>query len=689
MSCKYSGCIGLTSVTIGNSVTSIGNGAFNNCFGLTSVTIPNSVTSIGSSAFSGCSGLTSVTIPNSVKTIGDYAFNNCIGLTSVTIPNSVTAIGNNVFSGCGGLNSVTIPNSVTTIGDNAFSGCGGLNSLTIPNSVTAIGNNAFYGCSGLTSVTIGKSVTNIGNNAFYGCSSLETVIIPNSVISIGKESFYGCSGLMSVTIGNSVMEIGQSAFYGCNNLKSVISEITGPFSIVNNVFPIDTYSSATLTVPDGCINKYKNTAGWNLFQNIQEKSNQETPDNPDDPIIDKNNTLILSDAQVPCGNDIVLPILMNNEADITAIQLDLYLPSGFSVAKDEDDEWLVDIGSRTTLKKHSISCQQQEDGSLRIVCGSQKNALFSGNEGDVLNVTIHVDKNVADGDYTIEMRNIVLATPESQKFTTELVQGKITVFSFIPGDVNNDGSVDVADLPALVSFILNSSTDGFIFKAADLNEDGVILVDDYVSLVNMILGGAKAKSFKPQFNQKDADGLGISVDAFSIKPGEKKEIAINMNNPGDEFTAVQLDLVLPDGISVAKEDDEWMVDVGSRTTLKKHSISGEPQTDGSFRIVCGSQSNKVFSGESGSIILVTLQADANATEGITEMTLKNIVLARTNSTSEKLDPVNVPVTIGNTDGINGARIIGDSKAYYDLQGRKVEHPSKGIYIHGGKKVLIK
>ena len=102
----FRGCSGLTSVTIGNSVTSIGDYAFWDCSGLTSVTIPDSVTSIGYWAFSGCSGLTSVTIGNSVTSIGDYAFRYCSGLTSVTIPDSVTSIGSSAFSDCAGLASI-------------------------------------------------------------------------------------------------------------------------------------------------------------------------------------------------------------------------------------------------------------------------------------------------------------------------------------------------------------------------------------------------------------------------------------------------------------------------------------------------------------------------------------------------------------------------------------------------------
>ncbi|MCI7429851.1 MAG: leucine-rich repeat domain-containing protein [Bacteroidales bacterium] len=139
-------------ITIPNSVTSIGDWAFEYCSGLTSVTIPNSVTSIGESAFYNCSGLTSVTIPSSVTSIGDLAFADCSGLTSITIPNSVRSIGGAAFAGCSGLTSVTIPNSVTSIEEGAFAACSGLTSVTIPNSVTSIGEGAFYGCTKLINI---------------------------------------------------------------------------------------------------------------------------------------------------------------------------------------------------------------------------------------------------------------------------------------------------------------------------------------------------------------------------------------------------------------------------------------------------------------------------------------------------------------------------------------------------------
>ena len=150
---------------------------------VTSVSIPNSVTDIGDAAFSQCVALTSVTIPDSVMNIGDFAFDNCAGLASATLGGGVTNIGRRSFGGCYSLANLTIPNGVTSIGVGSFQYCYSLTSVTIPNSVTSIGNEAFIQCTGLTNVIIGSGVTMIGDGAFSGTPNLTSLSMPDKFIS--------------------------------------------------------------------------------------------------------------------------------------------------------------------------------------------------------------------------------------------------------------------------------------------------------------------------------------------------------------------------------------------------------------------------------------------------------------------------------------------------------------------------
>lgn len=228
-------CSGLTSVTISDSVTSIGKRAFWNCLDLTSVIIGNNVTSIGDEAFACCDDLTDVVIPDSVTSVGDKTFIGCERLISVMIGNGVTNIGEMVFYDCRGLTDIVLPRNLKRIGEWAFYGCVGLTSITIPDSVLDIGDCAFFNCVSLNDLIIPNNVESIGDSAFSGCRGLTSVTLPNREFSIGNWAFFNCGSLTKITIPSSVCSLGYGAFQWCSELECVVIQ-DGLLSISKDMF---------------------------------------------------------------------------------------------------------------------------------------------------------------------------------------------------------------------------------------------------------------------------------------------------------------------------------------------------------------------------------------------------------------------------------------------------------------------
>ncbi len=257
----FKNCVGLTSIEIPSSVIDLSNAAFNGCNNLTHLILNSNTVANGTNNIKSIFGanIQKCILGNSVTSIGEYAFDGCNTLVSVSIPNSVIEVGTDAFRGCSNLSEVHIsdiaawctihfPNGTTNplyYAHNLYLGEELLTNLIIPDNVSSVSAEAFAYCNSLTSVMVPENVIELRIRAFDNCNNLAHVtinsnsvmssggikgifganvseyIIGNSVTTIGNSAFYDCTGMTSVTIGNNVSNIANNAFANCSGLNEV------------------------------------------------------------------------------------------------------------------------------------------------------------------------------------------------------------------------------------------------------------------------------------------------------------------------------------------------------------------------------------------------------------------------------------------------------------------------------------
>lgn len=238
------------------TVTRIDDSAFKSDgnIALRSVSIPETVTSIGDRAFWGCHLLGSIIIPSSVTSIGDYAFDGCAMLKTIFIGKGVTSIGKYVFSESNYIESIMVDKDNTVY--DSRNNCNAI--------IETATNKLITGCQ---STTIPYGVVSIGDGAFWGCYKLTSIEIPNSVITIGEKAFL-YSGLSSLILSSNLEKIGNRAFDGCRSLRTVTCYATEPPRIGETPFDGSLSSYRTLYVPESYVGNYQTSSFGSYFKNI-------------------------------------------------------------------------------------------------------------------------------------------------------------------------------------------------------------------------------------------------------------------------------------------------------------------------------------------------------------------------------------------------------------------------------------
>ena len=205
-----------------------------------------------------------------ITAVGDNAFRACTDLTSVSIGEGVTAIGDYAFAECTVLTTVSLPGSLESLGKRAFTKCEALTSVVLPDAITSMGTYVFYKATALTGLTMPAGMTEVPQCTALDCSALESITLHDNITTLGTGCFRNCSAITSVTIPASVTVINTFAFNGCSALTEVNVLATNP-PVVGSTNAFTTYSSATLYVPEGCVETYESHSIWSTFNAIEEK----------------------------------------------------------------------------------------------------------------------------------------------------------------------------------------------------------------------------------------------------------------------------------------------------------------------------------------------------------------------------------------------------------------------------------
>ena len=678
-------CEALTAIAIPASVEEIGISAFSNCTELASVTFSgtSSLTTINQSAFSGCTSLTSITLPESLTTLGsiqdlgggDVYYNGSVfwnsGLTTLNIPKNVTNIyGAGYFVGCNmtaltvdaenakyadlgsnaifektanklvvGCNASSVPAGVTTIGYESFWAISDPFTLTLPASVTTIEARAFHLADGLTAINIPSGVTEIGEGTFAGCG-ITTLVLPDATTTIGREAFNGCPELTTLTLGSELTTIGEGAFSGCAKLTSLI--IPAKVTTLENAF--SSGNLATITVAAGNT-KYDSRGDCNAI--IDSEANKIL-------LGCKNTTFPADVTSIGDGaftgcKGLTSLVIPNTVTSIGS--------SAFSYCSNLSE---ISIPNTVTSIESSTfqSCKSLTTLVIHNDMTSIGSSAFSGCSG-LNTVTLgsgltSIGQRAFSG--CTEVTDVYCyADPEELTWSSA---GLYFGYDF------KDGKATLCHVADASAWPCTSSSDKF-YKV------NVTFVGDLAPAVagNAVDGVYWATYYNSAANMK-ADANTIVYKA-----------AVN----GSSLTLTEIaDKVINAGEAVILKSTGASIAMTTSAAVSANSYSGNDLEGVDVATAVDANYNYYVLSNVGSTL--GFYKYNGTTLGANKAFIKTN--AKTNATSA---PEFIVFNDGNTTSIRETLSVPNAKqnAYFDLQGRRVVQPTKGLYIVNGKKVVIK
>ena len=584
-------------------------------------------------------------------------------LTRVTLPAGVQSIGFAAFAGCDRLQSVTLPSTLVYLADYAFSGSG-LTSIELSPAIIDMGKGVFSRCEALTSAVI--NTRSVGDFAFLGATSLTNVSIGANVEYIMKGSFNGCTALKGLTIDPAcrLSRIDDEAFIN-SGLEEINIQSLGVGTIGEWAFAQTKLSSLHLS--DGMTNLGIGALAHN-----------------------------------PLLTTVTLPGLRHDDTDngrandgtggrrraaspahtLTTISDYTFAGDGMLNAGNLLKEDVAHIGSYAFYNVSADIDTMRLPQSVAYL-GDMAMAGMTGMKVLKTDAT-DVPELGSDVWAGVNQSRVPLITPDSE--STELYkatdQWMYFFFQdeddFLLGDVDDDGFVNIADVTTLIDYLLGGDGISINTRAADVDQDGNINIADVTSLIDLLLSGSASKSLqriKAQLVARHpvtSDHLVPS--SVALRAGEARTIEVGLANDEHDYTAMQFEVVLPQGVKLNAVEG---IDRGSNHSF--YNIQHELETN-VYTIIGVSMSLNTFVGKEGNVLRLTISADDTFDAKSAEFTLANVTLVTRQH--EILLASDAKATINDASGINeitGLKQVAGIR-YINVAGQESDTPFDGINI---------
>ena len=399
-----------------------------------------------------------------------------------------------------------------------------------------------------------------------------------------------------------------------------------------------------------------------------------------------------------------LPISLKNNEVVAGVGFTVNLPAGMTLKTDADGDldYQLNIG-RLAWGKFDIYSAFNADGSCSIrIMPKTSDVTISGTDGVLMTLPVKVADGAKSGTIKLTSNTLTVKDDKGNLYTLELNDTDINVIidaavdpSTTPmlGDVNGDGVVDLTDAVMILYASLGVDQENYNKDAADVNEDGIVDVSDAIFVVNMSLDADKQSSSRRKASST-SENDGLAIDDVVMSKGGTVELPVRFTNNMDEkIVGMQMRLILPEGVSTFKDDEELPIVALDATSCPKMSLF-TTSNDG-FGMLPMTQ-NASVKGSEGTLFTMTLLADDALEAG---SVLEAIATDAKFTVKDENGTYTIPVSdftfsirIDGDDAdaiVNIAQVQEDGSARYSLSGQRVSNSYKGIVVTNGRKVLVK